>query len=323
MRKIYLIYSLILVAFLFSCNSKNEELKLFSQNFAEKAMANQIDSLISMYPALENIDSISVVGYEPQNIKITKGKEGIYKVELSPSVSLNIKYENGQPIIVDSYGLFVYPENIYEIAKNYNLFDNGESDLNINSVVQEKILPYINFVTPDLSFFNIRGHVKTMIWDNTPRNSFCYTPWQTFWGWDATYEFNEKGEWTNAKNMRMSPYETILDIRRNLENQISKIIYPGEYGEDEIVYTWENNILKRFYSTGTKGEYLYQDTILSSIDYKYSNTEFDIPAKIVLSDFKFDNIGNWISCNFVTTTKETKRKIIGEITRKIEYYPLQ
>lgn len=323
MRKVYLIYSFFLIVLLFSCGSKNEELRIFSQNFAEKARANQIDSLISVYPALVNIDSISVAGYDPQNIQIKKGNEGIYIVELTPSVSLNIKYEKGQPIVVDSYGLFVYPENIYELTKDLNIFDKGESDLTVNSIVQEKVMPYINFTTPDLSFFNVKGHVKTMIWDNTPGNTFCRTPWQTFWGWKATYEFNESGEWTNAKNLRMDPYTSIQGISRNLENQINKIVYPSDFGEEEIVYKWENNVLKTFSSAGSKGEFLYQDSILNSIDYEYSNTEFDVPAKIVLSDFQFDNIGNWISCNFVITTKETKRKITGEIIRKIEYYPLQ
>lgn len=312
------------ILFAISCDSKDKELIAFSKDFAEKAHANQIDSLISFYPVLENIDSISVAGYNPQNIQITKGKEGIYMVNLSPAVSIDVKYEKGKPVVVDSKGLLVYPENIYAVAKDLNIFDHGESDLSIYAIVQEKVVPYINFTTPDLSFFNLKGHVKTMQWDNTPNYEFCSTPWQNFWGWSGNYEFNESGEWVNAKKIRMSPYASIVNVNRNLENQINKIFYPGEFGYDEdLNYKWEGNTLESFNAPGSRGEFNYENNLITKIEYQYSNTDFMVPANIVISDFQFDEVGNWVSCKFVKTSKEGKRRIAGDIIRKIEYYPLK
>ena len=307
-----------------SCESKQKEIELFSQDFAEKVQENQIDSLISVYPALENIDSISIPGYNPENIQVKKDKGDLFLVSLSPQVSLNIKFEGGRPLVVDSYGLFVYPKNIYEISKSLNLVNNGQSDMANYAVIKEKVLPYVNFSTPDLSFLNVKGHVKTIQWSNTPNYEFCSTPWQNFWGWGGNYEFNEAGEWINFKKFRMSPYASIVSLNRNLEEQINKIFYPGDYGYDEdINYSWEDNVLKSFSALGSRGEFIYENDLLTKIEYQFSNTEFMVSANIVISDFQFDEIGNWVACKFVKTVKERNKRISGDIIRKIEYYPLQ
>lgn len=324
MKKFSSIYLILLTLITFACDSHTKELTKFAKEFAEKALANQLDSLIPEYPELAKIDSISIPEYNPEDIKVIKNQDGIYSVKISPAVTLDVKYVDGKPRVVDSYGLFAYPENIYTFSKSLNLIDNGESDLSNFAMIQEKVIPYLNFTSPDLSFFNVKGHVKNMLWDNTPSYEFCATPWQVFWGWGGTYEFNEDGEWTNAKNFRMSPYTSIQSVTRNLENQIGKVYYPGDFGYDEdIAYKWENNILKSFQAPQSRGEFSYENNVITKIEYQYSNTEFMVPGNIVMSDFEFDEMGNWVSCKYVKTTKENSKRMSGEIIRKIEYYPIQ
>lgn len=309
---------------IFSCGSHTEEVISFAENFAQKVQTNQIDSLVNIYPGITGVDSLSIPDFNPDNIQVKKDKNDFYVVNLTPTVILNIKFENGKPIVVDSYGLFVYPENIKTFAMSNNLLDNGKSDMSNFSVIQEKVVSYLNFSSPDLSFFNVKGHVKTIQWSNTPNYEFCTNPWQNFWGWGGNYEFNDAGEWLNPKGIRMNPYASILSINRNLENQICKIFYPGVYGYDEdINYKWENNILKSFSAPGSRGEFMYENDLLTKIEYQFSNTEYMIPANIVISDFQFDEVGNWVKCNFVRTVKNENIRVTGEITRKIEYYPLQ
>ncbi|MDE5665260.1 MAG: hypothetical protein K2I31_04895 [Duncaniella sp.] len=118
-------------AMLFTSCSDPREQKLsdFSENFARHITAGQLDSIIAIYPAAELAEEIAI-DYIPDSVSISKTEtEGIYRISYGNGTSILVESpENGPMAIIESRGLFKYPEDKIKFATATGAIKNDISD---------------------------------------------------------------------------------------------------------------------------------------------------------------------------------------------------
>lgn len=121
--------------------SKEDDIKEFALVFAEKAFQNQIVYLKLVYPGIENADSVALK-YEAEEIEVNPLENGNeYEVILNPDVKIWIaRNEDGSLSVIESTGLFAYPEQLMGIAIQTGLWDE-----NLSEVDQSKRMHVQNF----------------------------------------------------------------------------------------------------------------------------------------------------------------------------------
>ena len=114
-----------------------DEVRNFGKNFAEQASAGQLDALTASYPELSDVKT--VVPLNSENIIVTQTESGLYQITLAEGVTMNVKRsEDGTIKVVDSHGLFVFPEDKVEIAKKTGMWDANLSDAQLNERMKDK-----------------------------------------------------------------------------------------------------------------------------------------------------------------------------------------
>lgn len=311
---------------LVSCGkSKEEQVKEFAVDFAEKASENQIDSLKAVYPDIEKADSVALK-YIAEGIVVHPSGEGKeYKVLLNPDVSIIVKpTEDGSFSVTESRGLFAYPRNVIEIVEQEGLWKNDITDLDRVKLVEEAMVKRKNFTSPDLSFFNVRGPVKEMT--ISFNGDISKLPFVYFCPVNKKYVFNENGEWLNLKQI----YPDSKGIKRNSNGEIKSILFPDEYNPGEVEvwsYTWDNGKPIKSVSMALNEFYEYnEEGFLRAFKSKESFSEVTNNISVSFSNFICDEYGNWISCNwegssFYDEGGDIRRdKKQGTLTRSFQYY---
>lgn len=153
----------LLLGLMASCGGGDKDVSAFAENFAEKAAANQIDSLIQYYPMLEDADSIAL-SYSPENIKVSKGENGLYEVALNDSVSITVsRGEDGTMKVVSSKGLFAYPAQMVAFANGIGATQPEMND-SVKSIAMNNMDAVISFLMDEY----ISARNKAIVVNNKP-----------------------------------------------------------------------------------------------------------------------------------------------------------
>lgn len=101
----------------------------FADDLGRQASKNMIDSVVAKYPAVELADELSLA-YYPDSIQVRKAaEEGIYEVRFNSKASMKVKVaEDGSIKVIESRGLFKYPEEKIQFAKNTGAFSGDIPD---------------------------------------------------------------------------------------------------------------------------------------------------------------------------------------------------
>lgn len=178
-----------------------------------------------------------------------------------------------------------------------------------------------DFTSPDLYLFNIHGPVKELTFSGFvyENSEGVYQP--------GVYKFDSQGKWTNPPTNK---------IERNDNGQIIKIIHTAEeeYADDWHFweqFEWKNNYLSNHHLYPTEVNLHYLDNTVSLIEIIHCYTQYPIEDIIRLSNFEYDDRGNWTSCvwhqtcSYDTSEDPSVTPIppiynSGTIKRKITYY---
>lgn len=322
----HIFFAIFLIAGLMvaSCGkSKEEQVREFALDFAEKASKNQIDSLKSVYPGIEKADSVALK-YIAEGIVIRPSEDGqLYEVVLNPDVTIFVKpMEDGSFAVNESRGLFAYEEKQIKLLKDSKEWDSTLTDVQVANLLKGTVEKRLAFTSPDLDLFNLHGPVKEVAVSYTGLRdgeiSLFEHPDDS-----KVYRFTEAGEWRH----------NFYQVKRNSNGYITKIYTdrdaynnPDENHWFVGEFRWKGNTLKGFGLYPVETEFSYKDGKLSEIDTGWVQSMI-MSDKIKFSDFKYDENGNWISCNWKEkviidandSIPETKT-YSGTMRRRIEYY---
>lgn len=111
-----------------SCGQNPEgQVKDFAVRFGDFVNTNQKDSVQKYYPGFEKTDSLANLPLG--NLIVEREDEaGIYRVEYSPEITLTVKNGKGEIQVLESKGLFAYPEKNIELAKKTGMWDENLND---------------------------------------------------------------------------------------------------------------------------------------------------------------------------------------------------
>lgn len=128
-------------------SSPEENIKEQLNRFSAFARNNQTDSLKAIYPQIELTDSVRAFELNEKTVITKKNPDGnVYTVTLNPEMELTVSLgENGTVNIIDSKGLFVFPNDKLEIARQSGMYDPSLSDKEMaERIADEKFFEYIS-----------------------------------------------------------------------------------------------------------------------------------------------------------------------------------
>lgn len=130
--------------FLTACGHK-KDVRNFAINLAEKVAENQRDSILRVYPEAEVADSFALT-FNPDSVTVkTSDDDGCYIVSLSPEASLMVyRAPDGSMSVVQSKGIFAYPDEKLIVAKKTGMWSDKLSDVEMNARMNdEEFFKYI------------------------------------------------------------------------------------------------------------------------------------------------------------------------------------
>lgn len=120
--KQYLTAFAIFAGLLFVSCGKNEEVKQFALDFAEKVSKNQVDSVRALYPDAAKCDSFALV-FNADSIQVAETETpGTFKVTIGKADFTLKKAEGGKMTVTESRGLFAYLPSDLDFAKKTGLW---------------------------------------------------------------------------------------------------------------------------------------------------------------------------------------------------------
>ena len=134
-----LITLLAIVSNLFSCSnsiSSQEKVSNFGKNFVEKISNNQLDSLKILYPDIVLADSIVPVDSDTIIVNETASPE-IFDVFLTNDVKLKVRLQGDNINVIESQGLFAYPEDKMRIARSTGLWEEDINDVQLSNRMKD------------------------------------------------------------------------------------------------------------------------------------------------------------------------------------------
>lgn len=322
MKKLPLI-SLVLVIALGACMPRNvDKIRDFATKFAAAANAADTDSVRLLYPSFPidvKPDTLSVA-----NMTIEQTSDSLFNIVFSPRQSLTVKFAGDDKIIVtDSRGIAVFGADDIELLKKEGKWNAGLSDVKIALAISEVRKKREKPTSPDLKFFNVHGPVQTLK-ITTYRNDLDY-----FRGTRAgTYEFDSEGNWTNYGVFG------ITRVRKDANGCIQALVVVDEdYDMTTICnYYWENGVpvsygyLPKGDFVQDKGTFEYdKDGVIVAEKGEYERN-FNVPYEIIYLNFKTDDRGNWIECDYRSTITDAytgrykSENKAGKIQREITYF---
>lgn len=152
--------------------------------------------------------------------------------------------------------------------------------------------------SPDLAFFNLQGNVKTLTY-----TSDCSVP--LLMDDQTTIEFDENGNCPKLMDYLYLPEDVSqIEVKRNSDGELveannpDRLPTPDSPGDYE--FNWNNGRLYRATFEGWEihEEYTfsYSEGVISTIDCTYSSDGGNGNTIVNLSEFQFDDKGNWTRC---------------------------
>lgn len=143
--------SLLFVMLLISCGPKPEEkVKDFALKFGDFVNTNQKDSIQKYYPEFNLTDSLTTLALG--NITVTAAdSDGNYIIEYSPATSITVKDDKGDIKVMESSGLFKYPEEKIEVAKKTGMWEENLSDVKMSERMNDE--EFFNFISKKMNFY--------------------------------------------------------------------------------------------------------------------------------------------------------------------------
>lgn len=142
MKKFFYLASLISLFFIASCKeNKEQKVQAFSDKFVGYVNANQIDSIMIVYPTA-NFDSIASL--PPDSVQIT-GLEGVYHIDFGSGQWIDVKEnEDGSLIVEKSKGLAAFPADKVEMAKKTGMWDDNLNDNEMSAKIADE--DFFNYI---------------------------------------------------------------------------------------------------------------------------------------------------------------------------------
>ena len=117
--------------------TQESEISDYGKYFIEKLAANQIDSIKDTYPDI--VKSVSLVPVKSDTIIVVESEPGKFDVTLAEGITLKVnRSEEGQITVVESKGLFAFPEDKVKLAKKTGMWDDSLSDAQLAERMNDK-----------------------------------------------------------------------------------------------------------------------------------------------------------------------------------------
>lgn len=114
-----------------SCGEKKDEVRDFATDFAEKVQANQIDSVLLLYPEAENIEAVAL-DFVPDSMEVVEDAEGVYTVNYGNGVKMKMKKNSDASMTVtETFGIASFPAEKMEFAKATGMYDATVNDVEL------------------------------------------------------------------------------------------------------------------------------------------------------------------------------------------------
>ena len=136
----------------------SDEVKDYAIYFVEKIKANQLDSLNSSFPEILKADSlVDLSRVTPEGISVTETGPGFFDIQLSPDTKLTVKRsEEGRIQVMESHGVFAFPSEKMEFARNTGMLADSVSDITLQErIADEAFVEWLK----DKTFENAGGSV--------------------------------------------------------------------------------------------------------------------------------------------------------------------
>lgn len=278
-------YSLLILALLanISCDSNKAKIKAFAIDFAEKVSRNMIDSIRTIYPDVEKIDSLALV-YNIDSIIINKTEDpSVYQVMFSKDVEVKIlKEKDGKLTIKETRGLALFPEKLMKIAKSTGWVSNEMSDLQMTENLKDTA--FVNFLVLKVKE-NLKKDIIVKGWDCT---------WRPGWGLGELFVIIE-----NNSDFNITPNDYAVESWVNCRDNWGGL--PPQLGSVSLVDIKPHETKKMKINMA---EYPDPES-KSQIDVK-STIDFTMSDKDVLNRF-FHPTGNEYK-EYLTTLNSTKNE---------------
>lgn len=294
------------------------EVKRFSKFIITWVSEKRPDLLESFYPGVRNIP-YDFTAIDSKKIKIIQRDGDLFTVSLSPSVQIKMEPENRFFRIISSKGLFNFSNDDLDLLSKSGIEYENLTDMEIYKQIEnlKDNERRKSFSSPDLDFFNLHGTVKSYTSNMGVGGDYLLS---------GKIEFNKDGYWINYTSVKING-SPIISLERNSQNQIIKLerVYTENDEGDILLYNWNGNQLSEVNGIITNGHFSYNNNIISAFTYMdsqyYEGEIIDYMNNIQYSDFKYDEMGNWISCFWkYTSTSSSYPDTNGIIKREIEYY---
>ena len=117
--------------------SSQDELRNYARYFVDKLNAGEIDSVKNAYPEIITADSIVRITLD--TIGVAETSPGEFLITLTPEISLTMqRAADGTITVKESKGLFAYPSEKLYLAQQTGLWNEGISDVELDSRMKEK-----------------------------------------------------------------------------------------------------------------------------------------------------------------------------------------
>ena len=143
MKSLNTLWVLAMGLLIVSCGSKEkkatpeDEVRNYGKYFIEKLSADQLDSLQASYPDIAKADSLVTV--KSDTIIVKEAAPGQFDLTLTDGVTLKVtRSEDGNISVIESKGLFAFPEDKVELAKKTGMWDNDLSDVKLNERIKDE-----------------------------------------------------------------------------------------------------------------------------------------------------------------------------------------
>lgn len=129
-----------------SCDGKKKEVETFATNFARNVEDGDIEALKSVYPQIEEADSIALE-FNPDSLKVDKtDKENVYSIYYGNGVSATVSMkDDGSMEVTETKGIFAYPDAKEEFAKNIGALKGDLTDSD-----KAKRMTLVDFIAEDI-----------------------------------------------------------------------------------------------------------------------------------------------------------------------------
>ena len=177
-----------------------------------------------------------------------------------------------------------------------------------------------NFSTPDLAFFSLKGHVKSVTYSDNDILPFYYATLQK----NPTFNFSEDG---TLENLPRGAY------RSNGRIAGQNITWGEEWEQGKFKFSWANGHVSssssQFYEAASDNGYKYDSAGNLIASYYEGGGEGMIFKESATYNYTdFDDNGNWITCKATKISSEgyeddaaPERTVTHPtITRTIEYW---